>query len=102
MKIPPEDRAELQQHLLAALDLIKSYRASRGEGAYVGSDQPLVVGPGRALRLPHGCWRGRPVLSKVLGAVGVVLLIVGVVLAVRPVHAGGDSCGSVFPPDKGI
>ena len=41
-------------------------------------------------------------LSKVLGAVGAVLLIVGVVLAVRPVHAGGDSCGSVFQPDKGI
>ncbi|MFF0344615.1 hypothetical protein [Kribbella sp. NPDC004875] len=41
-------------------------------------------------------------LNKVLGAVGLVLLIVGVVLAVRPVHAGGDSCGSVFQPDKGI
>ncbi|MGW5188262.1 hypothetical protein ACWEOO_03335 [Kribbella sp. NPDC004138] len=41
-------------------------------------------------------------LSKVLGAVGAVLLIVGVVLAVRPVHAGGDACGSVFQPDKGI
>ncbi|WP_238177115.1 hypothetical protein [Kribbella sp. VKM Ac-2566] len=45
---------------------------------------------------------GRPVLSKVLGAVGAVLLIVGVVLAVRPVHAAGDGCGSVFQPDKGI
>jgi hypothetical protein len=42
------------------------------------------------------------VLSKVLGAVGVVLLIAGVVLAVRPVHAGADACGSVFQPDKGI
>ncbi|WP_327632790.1 hypothetical protein OHB24_22610 [Kribbella sp. NBC_00482] len=41
-------------------------------------------------------------LSKVLGAVGAVLLIVGVVLAIRPVHAGGDGCGSVFQPDKGI
>ncbi|MFG1905815.1 hypothetical protein [Kribbella sp. NPDC048928] len=41
-------------------------------------------------------------LSKVLGAVGAVLLIVGVVLAVRPVHAGGDGCGSVFRPDEGI
>ncbi|WP_328997632.1 hypothetical protein OHA18_24590 [Kribbella sp. NBC_00709] len=41
-------------------------------------------------------------LSKVLGAVGVVLLIVGVVFAVRPVHAGDDSCGSVFQPDEGI
>jgi hypothetical protein len=42
------------------------------------------------------------VLSKLLGAVGAVLLIVGVVLAVRPVHAGGDACGSVFQPDEGI
>ncbi|MFI5695575.1 hypothetical protein ACIA58_27235 [Kribbella sp. NPDC051586] len=41
-------------------------------------------------------------LSRVLGAVGVLLLIVGAVFAVRPVHAGGDSCGSVFQPDKGI
>ena len=41
-------------------------------------------------------------LSKLLGAVGAVLLIVGVVLAVRPVHAGGDGCGSVFRPDEGI
>ena len=41
-------------------------------------------------------------LSKVLGAVGAVLLIVGVVLAVRPVHAGSDGCGSIFQPDKGI
>jgi hypothetical protein len=42
------------------------------------------------------------VLSKVLGAVGVVLLVVGAVFAVRPVHAGGEGCGSVFQPDKGI
>lgn len=41
-------------------------------------------------------------LSKVLGAVGAFLLVVGVVLAVRPVHAGGDTCGSVFQPDAGI
>ena len=41
-------------------------------------------------------------LSRILGAVGAVLLIVGVVLAVRPVHAGGDGCGSIFQPDKGI
>ncbi|MFC6155455.1 hypothetical protein ACFWUU_06320 [Kribbella sp. NPDC058693] len=41
-------------------------------------------------------------LSKVLGAVGVLLLVVGAVFAVRPVHAGGDGCGSVFQPDKGI
>jgi hypothetical protein len=42
------------------------------------------------------------VLSKVLGAVGVLLLVVGAVLAARPVHAGGDGCGSVFQPEKGI
>jgi hypothetical protein len=42
------------------------------------------------------------VLSKVLGAVGVVLLIAGVVLAVRPVHVNGEACGSVFQSEKGI
>jgi hypothetical protein len=42
------------------------------------------------------------VLNKILGAVGTVLLVVGVVLAVRPVHAGGDGCGSVFRPNEGI
>lgn len=41
-------------------------------------------------------------LSKVLGAVGVVLLIAGVVFAVRPAHVNGEVCGSVFQPDKGI
>ncbi|HZX04011.1 hypothetical protein [Kribbella sp.] len=41
-------------------------------------------------------------LTKFLGAVGAVLLVVGVVLAVRPVHAGGDACGSVFQPGEGI
>jgi hypothetical protein len=42
------------------------------------------------------------VLSKILGAVGVVLLIAGVVFAVRPVSVDGRNCGSVFQPDKGI
>ncbi|HEY3561611.1 MAG TPA: hypothetical protein VGL05_29305 [Kribbella sp.] len=41
-------------------------------------------------------------LSRILGVVGAVLLVVGVVLAVRPVHAGGDGCGSVFRPGEGI
>ena len=41
-------------------------------------------------------------LSKILGAVGVVLLIAGVVFAVRPVTVDSRSCGSVFQPDKGI
>jgi hypothetical protein len=42
------------------------------------------------------------VLSKVLGAVGVVLLIAGVSFAVRPVEVDGRRCGSVFQPEKGI
>jgi hypothetical protein len=42
------------------------------------------------------------VLSKVLGAVGVVLLIAGVVFALRPVTVDDRDCGSVFQPDKGI
>ncbi|HET6987032.1 MAG TPA: hypothetical protein VFI00_10465 [Kribbella sp.] len=41
-------------------------------------------------------------LSKVLGAVGVVLLIAGVVFAVRPVHVNEVTCGSVFQPAKGV
>ena len=41
-------------------------------------------------------------LSRILGAVGVVLLIAGVVFAVRPVHENGAACGSVFQPGKGI
>lgn len=41
-------------------------------------------------------------LNKILGALGTVLLIAGVVLAVRPVQAGGDGCGSVFRPHEGI
>lgn len=41
-------------------------------------------------------------LSKVLGAVGAVLLLAGVVFAVRPVHVGNEACGSVFQPEKGI
>lgn len=41
-------------------------------------------------------------LSKVLGAVGVVLLIAGVVFAVRPVSVDGRDCGSLFQPDSGI
>ncbi|HWD82893.1 MAG TPA: hypothetical protein VG497_28525 [Kribbella sp.] len=41
-------------------------------------------------------------LSRILGVAGAVLLIVGVVLGVRPVHAGGDACGSVFRPAEGI
>ena len=41
-------------------------------------------------------------LSKVLGAVGVVLLIAGAVYAVRPVQVNQANCGSVFQPAKGI
>jgi hypothetical protein len=42
------------------------------------------------------------VLSRVLGAVGVILLIAGVVFAVRPVTVDGRNCGSLFQPEKGI
>ncbi len=41
-------------------------------------------------------------LSKALGAVGVILLIAGVVFAIRPVTVDGRDCGSVFQPEKGI
>lgn len=41
-------------------------------------------------------------LTKILGAVGAVLLIAGVVFAVRPVHVNNQACGSVFQPEKGI
>jgi hypothetical protein len=42
------------------------------------------------------------VLSKVLGAVGVVLLIAGVTFGVRPITVSGRNCGSVFQPGKGV
>jgi hypothetical protein len=42
------------------------------------------------------------VLTKILGAVGVILLIAGVVFAVRPVSVNDRPCGSVFQPEKGI
>ncbi len=41
-------------------------------------------------------------LTKILGAVGAVILLVGVVFAVRPVEVGGAACGSLFLPEKGI
>ncbi|GAB3931377.1 hypothetical protein GCM10029976_035250 [Kribbella albertanoniae] len=41
-------------------------------------------------------------LSKVLGAVGVLLLLTGLFLAIRPLHVDSVSCGSVYAPDKGI
>ncbi|MEU4195302.1 hypothetical protein AB0E69_25610 [Kribbella sp. NPDC026611] len=64
-----------------------------------GTDQAAVVGPAdRREPLPAG----RPVLSKILGAVGVVLLIVGAVFAVRPVHLDREDCGSVFSPARGV
>lgn len=41
-------------------------------------------------------------LSKVLGAVGVLLLLTGLFLATRPLYVDNVSCGSVYSPDKGI
>jgi hypothetical protein len=58
-----------------------------------------VVGPAGVLE-PLAA--GRPVLTRILGAVGVVLLIVGAVFAVRPVHIARVNCGSVFQAEKGI
>jgi len=42
------------------------------------------------------------VLSKLLGAVGVLLLLTGLYLAIRPLEVDHVSCGSVYSPDKGI
>ncbi|HWD78552.1 MAG TPA: hypothetical protein VG497_06720 [Kribbella sp.] len=41
-------------------------------------------------------------LNKVLGAVGVVLLVAGALLGFRTVSASGTSCGSAFRPAAGI
>jgi hypothetical protein len=60
-----------------------------------GRDAEPVTGPAQL-------FARRAVLTKVLGAVGVVLLIVGVVFAVRPVSVNNRPCGSVFQPEKGI
>jgi hypothetical protein len=42
------------------------------------------------------------VLSKLLGAVGVLLLLTGLFLAIRPLAVDNVNCGSVYSPDKGI
>ena len=41
-------------------------------------------------------------LNKVLGAAGVVLLLVGALLGFRSVSASGTNCGSAFRPAAGI
>ncbi|WP_405056628.1 hypothetical protein OG474_28305 [Kribbella sp. NBC_01505] len=41
-------------------------------------------------------------LTKLLGAVGVLLLLTGLFLATRPLSVDHVSCGSVYSPDKGI
>jgi len=41
-------------------------------------------------------------LNKILGAAGVVLLLVGGLLGFRSVSAGGARCGSAFQPAGGI
>ena len=74
---------------------------------HAGSDHRDLVGlaypPARSdagsRTQPAESWA---VLSKVLGAVGVLLLLTGLYLAMRPLHVDGVSCGSVYAPDKGI
>ncbi|GAA0593417.1 hypothetical protein HPO96_06270 [Kribbella sandramycini] len=82
--------------------------------SYAGSDQDEVVGSWR--RHPWNgaqpdaaepdSWRlrgaGRQVLSKVLGGVGVVLLLAGLAFALRGIQVDNIDCGSVLSPDKGI
>jgi hypothetical protein len=41
-------------------------------------------------------------LNKILGAVGLVLLAAGLVVAFRPVSVDEINCGSVFQPATGI
>jgi uncharacterized membrane protein (UPF0136 family) len=41
-------------------------------------------------------------LNKILGAAGVVLLLVGGLLGFRSVSASGTRCGSAFQPAAGI
>jgi hypothetical protein len=41
-------------------------------------------------------------LNRILGAAGVVLLLVGGLLGFRSVSAGGTRCGSAFQPAGGI
>ena len=44
----------------------------------------------------------QPVVSRILGLIGSVLLIAGIVFAIRPVRVLGADCGSVIEPAGGI
>jgi hypothetical protein len=46
--------------------------------------------------------QGHVVLTKILGLVGVVLILVGVVVGFRSESAAGTDCGSAFQPAAGI
>jgi len=70
---------------------------------HAGADHRDLVGlacpPAESDRVAAESWH---VLSKLLGTVGVLLLLTGLFLATRPLHVDGVSCGSVYAPDKGI
>ena len=53
-------------------------------------------------RRDHGAGRTVITLNKVLGALGVVLLLGGALLGFRSVSASGVDCGSAFRPAAGI
>ena len=53
-------------------------------------------------RRDHGAGQTVITLNKVLGAVGVVMLLGGALLGFRTVSASGVDCGSAFRPAAGI
>lgn len=46
--------------------------------------------------------QGPVVLTRILGLIGVVLILAGVVFGFRSVSAAGTDCGSAFQPAAGI
>ena len=46
--------------------------------------------------------QGHGVLTRVLGLIGVVLILAGVAFGFRSVSAAGTDCGSAFQPAAGI
>lgn len=57
--------------------------------------------PASGCRLSR-CTALRQMLSRILGLVGLTLLIVGVVVATRPIRVLSADCGSVIRPAGGI
>lgn len=59
---------------------------------------------GRAIGMPRtsGSSLIMITLNKILGAVGVVLLLCGALFGLRSVSASGADCGSAFQPAAGI